>query len=103
MWHPEENIGFGYAMDSMELTPWNARGLVLQEEVWMMQKRAVFSVGSVTPCLKRHASLILTRSWLVPNASAWGMSKQVPRHFSILQAVCAAVCKTTIWRKYTRV
>ena len=33
MWHPELSIGFGYAMNKMEITPTNERGLRLQREV----------------------------------------------------------------------
>ena len=32
-WHAEESIGFGYAMNMMEVTPTNERGRVLQEVV----------------------------------------------------------------------
>ena len=32
-WHAEEQIGFGYAMNALELAYWNARGDGLQREV----------------------------------------------------------------------
>ena len=32
-WHQEESIGFGYAMNMMEVTPTNERGRVLQNAV----------------------------------------------------------------------
>lgn len=38
-WHPEEEISFAYAMDTMELVPWNARGLLLQTEVLKCAQR----------------------------------------------------------------
>ena len=39
-WHPEEKIGFAYAMDTMEIIPWNARGYLLQEVVLKCARQA---------------------------------------------------------------
>ena len=40
MWHPGLSIGFGYAMNQMEITPTNERGLRLQREVVRCARRA---------------------------------------------------------------
>ena len=56
-WHPEERIGFGYAMNLLELTPTNERGAALQREV-LRCARAVRSQGGVIAagCPDRRAA-----------------------------------------------
>jgi hypothetical protein len=48
-WHPEEQIGFGYAMTQLEVTPTNERARVLQAAVVTCAQAAAAREASGAP------------------------------------------------------